>query len=299
MPPFVIVLNDDSTYCLQVEPTPAALMQLAARGFVFWAGKAIERQGVAHIALSGGSTPKALFELLATEAFARQVFWERVHVWWSDERDVPADDKDSNYKLAHDALLSKVPIPQENVHRVKTELGAASAAAAYEAEMLREIAGVDAAALPPHPSTSSGQVPLALSHPDHAPGATIRPRFDLILLGMGDDGHTASLFPHSEALQEQDRLVVSHFVPKVNMQRITFTYPLINSADTVIFLVSGAGKAGTLRRVLIGDVQPDVLPSQGVMPHGKLLWMVDAAAAAEVAAGPGYPAEEFIYRRAL
>ena len=292
MAPFVIVLNDDSTYYLQVEPTPAALMRLAAKGVVFWAQKAIERRGAAHIALSGGSTPKALFELLATEVFARQIFWERVHLWWSDERDVPSDDNDSNYKMARDALISKVPIPDANVHRVKTELGAAQAAADYEAEMLRVIAGVDEISSPPHPLISQ-------PHQDHEPSAPIRPRFDLILLGMGDDGHTASLFPHTGALPVKDRLVASHFVPKVNMQRITFTYPLINSADTVIFLVSGAGKAGTLRRVLIGEVQPDELPSQGVTPQGKLFWMVDAAAAAEVASGPGYPAEEFIYRRVM
>jgi 6-phosphogluconolactonase len=290
MAPFVIILNDDSTYYLQVEPTPAALMQLAAKGVVFWAQKAIERRGVFHMALSGGSTPRALFELLATEAFARQLFWDRVHLWWGDERNVPSDDKDSNYKMAHDALISKVPIPANNVHRVKTELGAAPAAADYEREMLSVIAGFD-------PNTSSPQHLIAPTRENHEPSAPIRPRFDLILLGMGDDGHTASLFPRTEALNVKDRLVVSHFVPKVNMERITFTYPLINSADTVFFLVSGATKAGMLRRVLIGDVQPDELPAQGVVPQGKLFWMVDAAAAAEVATGPGYPSEEFIYRR--
>lgn len=289
MAPFVIVLNDDSTYYLQVETSPAALIALAAKGVVFWAQKAIERRGVFHLALSGGSTPKALFELLATETYARQLFWDRVHLWWGDERDVPMDDKNSNFKMAHDALISKVPIPEANVHRVKTELGAAQAASDYETEMLRVIAGVDPhAASPQHPITQ---------HEDHAPGAPIRPRFDLVLLGMGDDGHTASLFPHTDALNVHDRLVVSHFVPKVNMNRITFTYPLINSADTVFFLVSGAGKAGMLKRVLIGDVQPDALPAQGVLPQGKLFWMVDAAAAAEVASRPGYPSEEFIYRR--
>jgi 6-phosphogluconolactonase len=152
------------------------------------------------------------------------------------------------------------------------------------------IAGVD-------PITASIQPPIPPPHEDHAPSAPVRPRFDLILLGMGDDGHTASLFPHTDALNVRDHLVVSHFVPKVNMERITFTYPLINSADTVFFLVSGAGKAGVLRHVLIGEVQPDELPAQGVVPQGKLFWMVDAAAAAEVATGPGYPSQEFIYRR--
>lgn len=286
MKPFVIVLNDDNTYYMQVEPAPEALMQLAAKGVVFWAQKAIERRGEAHIALSGGSTPKALLELLATETFARQLFWDRVHLWWSDERNVPADDVQSNYKMAHDALIRKVPIPEANVHRVKTELGAAQAAEDYEAEMLRVIAGVDS-------------MPMAPPHEDHAPSVPVRPRFDLILLGLGDDGHTASLFPHSPALAVKDRLMVSNDVPALHTERITFAYPLINSADTVIFLVSGAGKAGTLRRVLIGDVQPDVLPAQGVVPQGKLFWMVDAAAAAEIATGPGYPTQEFIYRRVI
>jgi 6-phosphogluconolactonase len=281
--PFVIVLNDEGTYSLHVEPTPEALTHLAAKAVVFWGQKAIERRGVFHLALSGGSTPKALYELLATEQYVRQLFWDRVHVWWGDERNVPSDHADSNNRMARQALIEKVPIPPQNVHRVRTELGAAQAAAHYEAELM---------------------FAFGLMEIDEETGAILvrgeaRPRFDLILLGLGDDGHTASLFPETEALAVQDGWVVANAVPKLHADRITFTYPLINAADSVLFLVSGAGKAATLKQVLLGDVQPAALPAQGVAPiTGKLFWMCDAAAAARVAEGPGYPQDgEFIYRR--
>ncbi len=269
--PFVIVMNDDGTYYLQVEPTPEALTELAARGVVFWGRKAIERRGIFHLALSGGSTPKALYRRLASPPYVGQLDWQCVHLWWSDERAVPGDHPDSNYKLAYDALIAHVSIPPENVHRVQAELGPAGAAERYEAEIRSVIAAAD-------PSL---------------------PTFDLILLGMGDDGHTASLFPYTPALAEQARLVVSQVVPQANISaRITFTPPLINAADVVCFLVSGVGKAGTLRRVLLGEYRPEALPAQLIAPtRGKLFWMVDAAAAAQVAAAPGYPPEEFIYRR--
>jgi 6-phosphogluconolactonase len=270
--PFVIQLNDEGTYHLNVQPDGAALTRLAANAFVFFVRKAIERRGWAHAALSGGSTPRALFEVLATAEFARAVLWERVHVWWGDERCVPPEHVDSNYRMAHEALLRRVPIPAENVHRVRTELGAVAAAAEYEREMREAF--------------------------DMPAGAAGWPAFDLILLGMGDDGHTASLFPGTAALEPGDRLVVANPVAKLAADRITFTAPLINAADTVIFLVAGAGKASMLRRVLLGEYEPAALPAQGILPVGKLFWMTDAAAAALVADGPSYPAGEFIYRRA-
>ncbi len=278
--PFVIQLNDEGTYHLNVQPDPQALTRLAASAVVFWSRKAIERRGRFHLALSGGGTPKQLYQLLATPEFAQQIFWDRVQVWWSDERDVPADHADSNYKMAHDALLSKAPIPPANVHRVRTELGAQQAAAQYETE-----------------------IGLAFERlrTDEASGALVDsggwPSFDLVLLGMGDDGHTASLFPHSPALKEGERLVTAHHVDKLNAMRITFCAPLINAADAVIFLVSGASKAAMLKRVLLGDYAPDELPAQMIAPAGKLFWMADAAAAAQVADRPAYPAGEFIYRR--
>ncbi len=281
--PFVILLNDDGTYSLHVEPDAESLVQLAAKAVIFWGQKAIERRGVFHLVLSGGSTPRALYQLLATPDYARQLFWDRVHVWWGDERNVPSDHADSNYRMAAGALISTIPIPPANVHRVRTELGAEQAAAHYETEM-RFVFG-------------------QMSIDDELDAVLLRtgefPRFDLILLGMGDDGHTASLFPGTDALKIQDRLVVANSVSKLNTDRITFTYPLINTADSVMFLVSGANKAEVLKRVLMGDVQPDVLPSQGIAPvTGKLFWMCDVAAAAQVASEPGYPQDgEFIYRR--
>lgn len=269
--PFVIVMNDDGTYYLQVEPTPEALADLAAKGVIFWGRKAIERRGVFHLALSGGSTPKALYRRLAAAPYAGQLNWQRVHLWWSDERAVPGDHPNSNYRLALDALIARVPVPPANVHRVQTELGATAAAAHYEAEIRSAIVAADSEF----------------------------PAFDLILLGMGDDGHTASLFPHTPALAERERLVMSQVVPQANVpERITFTVPLINAADVVFFLVSGTGKSETLRRVLLGEYQPQTLPAQLIAPaRGKLFWMVDAAAASQVATTPGYPSEEFIYRR--
>ena len=269
--PFVIQLNDDGTYHLNVQPDGTALTRLAASAVVFWARKAIERRGRFHIALSGGSTPRTLFELLATAEFARQILWERVHVWWGDERDVPPDHADSNFRMANEALLRHVPLPAENVHRVRTELGAEAAAADYEHEILAAF--------------------------EMQPGAGGWPVFDLLLLGMGDDGHTASLFSGSAALEPGERLVLANRVEKLHTTRITFTAPLINAADTVIFLVAGAGKAPMLRRVLLGEYDAVALPSQSIMPAGKLFWMTDAAAAAQVAEGPAYTQGEFIYRR--
>jgi 6-phosphogluconolactonase len=278
--PFIIRLNEEGTYLLNVQPDAAALTKLAADGVVFWSKKAIERRGRFHMALSGGSTPKALFELLASAHYAPQIFWERVHVWWGDERDVPATHVDSNYKMAHDALLGKVPIPPANIHRVRCELGVEHAAAHYETEI---------------------KFAFNVIKIDEETGAILDgagwPVFDLVLLGMGDDGHTASLFPETDLLDETLRLVSSHFVEKVGMRRVTFTTPLINAADSVIFLVSGASKAAMLKNVLLGELQPKRWPAQLITPVGKLFWMTDAAAAAQVATGPVYPEGEFIYRR--
>lgn len=207
---------------------------------------AMRQRGVCHVALSGGSTPKALFELLATPAWAGAFDWSRIHIWFGDERDVPASDAQSNFHSADEALLSRVAIPPKNVRRVKTELGAAQAADGYEA---------DIRALLPAPFA-----------------------FDVILLGMGEDGHTASLFPGTLAGVPDGRLVVAHFVPKVNMQRITFTFGLINAARCVMFLVAGASKASPLAQALGMQPMPAVLPSAMVQPAGELIWLTDRAA---------------------
>jgi 6-phosphogluconolactonase len=203
------------------------------------------------VALSGGSTPRRLYETLAAAPFREQVPWERVHVFWGDERAVPPDHPGSNYRMARETLLEHVPLPPRNVHRVRGELGPETAAQAYMAE-LRAFFG------------------------------TRWPAFDLILLGMGDDGHTASLFPGSAALRETAQPVLgvmAHYQDRP-ARRVTLTPPAINAARNVFFLVSGAGKAQTLRAVLYGPHQPDLLPAQVVRPvGGHVLWLVDEAAA--------------------
>lgn len=215
---------------------------------------AVDNHGYFAVALSGGSTPRALFELLAVPQNAQHIGWSKVHVFWGDERTVPPDHPDSNYHMAKEALLDHVALPASNVHRMPGEVEPAQAAAEYE-QILRSFF-----------ATRAGKV-----------------RFDLILLGMGDDGHTASLFPHTAALDETERLVAANYAPKLDTWRITLTAPAINSAAHIAFLVSGAGKADMLRRVLQGPRQPHELPSQMIQPvDGELVWLLDKAAAAQL-----------------
>ena len=206
------------------------------------------------MALSGGSTPKKMFAMLANDAALRnRMPWCRVHFFWGDERHVPPDHTDSNFRMTNEVMLSRVPVPPENIHRIRAENpDAGKAAEDYEQE-LREFFMLGPEQLPP---------------------------FDCVFLGMGTDGHTASLFPGTKALQERKRLVVPNWVDKFQSYRITLTTPVLNNADLVIFLVSGEEKAQPLRTVLEGQKQPDRLPSQLIEPtHGKLLWLVDRAAA--------------------
>jgi 6-phosphogluconolactonase len=261
---------------VKVYPDRASLARAAAEHFVTRASEALAARGLFTVALSGGSTPRPTYALLASadnadagrrrpgsgrqhpREFALHVDWPRVHVFWGDERCVPPDHPNSNYRMAREALLEKVPIPTENVHRIRGELPPDQAAAAYQSE-LKSFLGAGG-------------------------------RFDLILLGMGADGHTASLFPGTAAIHERTRWVVAHYVrrqgrrpDKLGVWRITLTPIVINGAAHVIFLVSGAGKAERLREVLEGPYQPDVLPAQIVRPSdGQLLWLVDAAAAARL-----------------
>ncbi|SPE44946.1 6-phosphogluconolactonase [Candidatus Sulfotelmatobacter sp. SbA7] len=241
---------------IEVLATAADLFHAAAEEFVGAARTAIGAQGRFTVALSGGSTPKALYSLLASN-YADFV-WNRVFLFFGDERHVPPTDPDSNYRMVEESLLAKIKpaIPAENVFRVAAENpDAAAAAADYEAQLRRFF------------EIKSGEFP----------------RFDLILLGLGPDGHTASLFPDSAALDEQSRLVVANWVAKFNTHRITFTFPVLNRAAEVMFMVSGADKADMLHQVLEGKNTPP-LPSRRVQPSdGKLLWMLDEAAAAKLA----------------
>ena len=231
-------------------PSREAVTAAAADALVAAAAEAIAARGRFLLVLSGGSTPKALFELLATPPYAQRIDWARTHVFWGDERCVPPDDRSSNYRMAREALLDRVAISPEAIHRMRGEDPPEQAAAAYEAE-LRHVFGARA------------------------------PRFDVVLLGMGDNGHTASLFPHLTAVREASRAVVAEYVGEVKMWRITMTPPLLNAAARVMFLVVGADKAPMLKRVLQGPHDVDALPAQVVAPRdGVLTWMVDQAAAA-------------------
>jgi 6-phosphogluconolactonase len=239
----------------------AAAEELAAR-----IERAVEARGVAFVALSGGSTPRGLHTLLAdpAEPFRARVPWARVHVFWGDERTVPPDHRDSNYRMAHDTLLRHVPIPPAHVHRIRGEDPDPARAAEGYARELREV---------------------------FAAGDRVEaewPRFDLVLLGMGADGHTASLFPGTAAVHEATRLVVAAWVAKLDAYRITLTPPVLNGADAVLFLVAGGDKAETLAAVLEGPLRPDAYPSQVIRPAtGALLWLVDRAAAARLASPSG------------
>ncbi len=229
--------------------------RVAAEEFVRLAEEAVRARGRFTVAISGGSTPRALYRLLADEraGLRARVSWGHVHVFWGDERHVPPEHPDSNYRMAHEALLSWVPVPPGHVHRIPAENPDAAKAAGEYAQVLR--ACFDLAA---------GRFP----------------RFDLILLGMGPDGHTASLFPGTDAVHEKTRLVVAPWVDTLNGHRITLTPPVLNHAARVVFLVCGEEKAAALRAVLQGDSQPDRFPAQAVRPvNGRLTWMVDRAAA--------------------
>jgi 6-phosphogluconolactonase len=231
----------------------ASLARAAADHFVALAVEAIALRGRFAVALAGGSTPRATYELLASDELAPRVDWPRVHVFWGDERCVPPDHSDSNHRMARETLLDRVSLPARNAHRVPGELEPEQAAAAYEHTLRSFFA-----------QSSEG----------------LLPRFDLVLLGMGDDGHTASLFPGTAALRERTHWVVAHYVDKLGAWRVTLTPVAINAAAHVTFVVSGAGKSERLREVLAGPYQPDVLPAQIVQPiDGHLLWLVDAAAA--------------------
>ncbi|MGD0790546.1 MAG: 6-phosphogluconolactonase [Terriglobales bacterium] len=249
------------TRSIEVFPTAANLFHAAAEEFVRAARTAIGAQGRFSVALSGGSTPKALYSLLASNY--AEFAWSRIFLFFGDERHVPPTDADSNYRMVNESLLTKIAIPPENVFRVPAENpDAAAAASEYEAQLRRFFE------LPPE------------IRPGDRPGEF--PRFDLILLGMGPDGHTASLFPDSPALDEQSRLVVANWVAKFNTHRITLTFPVLNRAAEVMFLASGADKANMVHQVLEGKNTPP-LPSQRVQPSdGTLLWMLDEAAAAKL-----------------
>lgn len=237
---------------LHVHDDAAAMIRAVADAFVERAQAALAVQECFSVALAGGGTPRPLYELLATTPYRDQLDWSRIHVFFGDERCVPPDSPRSNYRMAYEALLSKVLLPPANVHRMRGEDEPALAALAYT----------------------------------HALRAVFRrewPRLDLVLLGIGDNGHTASLFPGCACLRERERLACAQYVESQHEWRLTFTLPLINAAAAVWLLADGAGKAAVLADVFDGAYQPDVLPMQYVAPHaGDYEWWLDRAAAAQL-----------------
>jgi 6-phosphogluconolactonase len=234
---------------IRVFPTPQALFDGAAAEFAARAAAAVQKNGRFTVALSGGSTPKALYSELAGESF-RALPWNKIFFFWGDERHVPPDHRDSNYRMTYQSMLSKLPVPQDNIFRIKAEGEDAGAVAADYEQTLRTFFRLEKGCFP---------------------------RFDLILLGLGPDGHTASLFPGTAALKESQRLVVANRVDAMDADRLTFTFPVLNHAACDMFLISGAEKAERVHEILD---EGQNFPAAQVRPaDGALLWMLDRAAA--------------------
>lgn len=228
----------------------SALVQYTAERIVRIATATLEENEYFSIALSGGSTPKPVYEMLA-QKFDKYLDWSRIHLFWGDERSVPHDDSQSNYRMVKEALLDHIDIPDANIHAIQGDIDPQEAAQVYEAEL-----------------KSFFEDPTSL--------------FDLNLLGMGDDGHTASLFPNTAAVHERDKLVIAHHVAaKGDLTRISLTFPAILRSSNVMFLISGEGKAPALKQVVEGEYQPDTYPSQVIShsEHAHIVWAIDKPAA--------------------
>jgi len=242
-----------------VEPNAAALAARSAQYFVEMAEEAVEARGRARIAISGGSTPKAAFQLLGDphQPWRARMPWDKLELYWVDERCVPPDSQESNFRMTREALLDHVPLRSDKIHRMEGELEPDEAASRYESGLRNNfrLEGAEA------------------------------PHFDLVQLGIGPDGHTASLFPHTEALNEMMRLVVSNHVPQMDAWRITLTWPVINQARSVFFIISGIDKAGVLKEVLTGPRDAERLPSQLIWPASGILTLIlDKSAASQLPA---------------
>jgi 6-phosphogluconolactonase len=234
----------------QTFPTPDALADAVARHIVTCAANAVATTGRFTIALSGGSTPKAAYSRLATRDSRLDLDWRVTHILWGDERCVPPDDPRSNYRMAKEALLDRVPIPARQIHRIRGEGDPEKAASEYEREIRRLLGGRS---------------------------------LDLVLLGLGEDGHTASLFPGQPSVRETSRWVMAVPAPDGKLWRVTLTPVILNAAHNVTFIVSGTSKAARLQQIIEGPFTPDLLPAQAIHPtNGKLTWMVDEAAAGQL-----------------
>jgi 6-phosphogluconolactonase len=250
-------MMNSKNHKVQIVADSDAMSRAVAGTIVEHVSESLRTRDFYTMALSGGSTPRRLYSMLANDANQReQIPWERIHFFWGDERHVPPGHPDSNYLMAYNALLSKVPIPSRNIHRIRAEDSDADKAAAdYELEIHRFF------------KIETGQMP----------------RFNCVLLGMGPDGHTASLFPGTSALEETKRMVVANWVEKFQSYRITLTVPVFNNADHIMFLVGGGEKADMLKAVLEGDSKTTRFPVQLIQPaHGEVTWFLDHSAASRL-----------------
>ncbi len=237
------------SYQLRVFPTTAALNEAAAEFIIAASQSAIASRKQFTISLSGGETPKKLYALLAEPSFSDRIDWKHTFIFWGDERCVPLDDERNNAYQAISILLSKIDIPSSNIHPIPVNLPPATAACVYEQE-LKEYFGNESS------------------------------RFDLVLLGLGENGHTASLFPGTKVIKENEEAVREVYVEEEKMFRITMTAPLINKARNIIFLVTGENKSAVLRKILNGPFQPDQYPAQLIKPYdGELFFFADRSAA--------------------
>ncbi|MDR6804187.1 6-phosphogluconolactonase [Dyadobacter sp. BE34] len=235
---------------LHIEKDTKALSASLAEWINNYIQQVLAKQDRFTFVLSGGSTPKALYALLAESPYKESIPWEKLHFFWGDERAVPFEDSRNNAKMCYDELLNKVPVKAENIHIMRTDITPEESAAEYERIVKTYFEGSETT-------------------------------FDFVLLGMGDDGHTLSLFPGTEVIHEQNALATSFFLQAQDMYRITLTAPVVNDAACVAFLAAGAGKAEVLKQVLKGDRNVDLYPSQIIQPvKGQLHWFVDEAAAA-------------------
>ncbi len=248
-------LGEASSALVRVYATEAEASRSGARSFADRALEAVAERGRFTVALSGGDTPRLMYEMLATPELARSIPWDRVHVFWGDDRGVAPDHPRSNFRMAREALLDHVDIPAANVHRIQGELPATEAARLYESE-LRSVFG----------------------------GGPALPRFDLIHLGIGGDGHTASLFPGEPSLHESSRWVLDAIDRSHHDEpRVTFTFPVINAARAVEVLVLEPAKADVVHRVLSERGEVDVLPARGIAPTGEHVWLLSTGAARRLA----------------
>jgi 6-phosphogluconolactonase len=247
------LIVEKSNWRVEVLSDLEALSHRAASIFVSTSRNSIATKKRFAVAISGGSTPRRLYALLGSEVYRDQVDWQRVHFFWADERCVPKEDEASNFRIAFDTLLSKVALPDKNIHRIKGEEAPDQAAMDYEEEIRRFFGG-------------SGW-----------------PGFDLILLGVGEEGHTASLFPGSKSLEETARLAVPVYLEKPGKNRITLSLPVLNHANQILFLVAGLSKADVLSEILGEKEKRKLLPAGLINPlRGSMIWLIDREAAGKL-----------------